>query len=98
MPVVADLSSNFCSRNIEWDKLHVVIAGAQKNVGPAGCCMLIVRKEFIGFALPETPTMCSWSEFAKSPQKHKNTPCCWAIYMAGLSLRHMKDKGLETIN
>lgn len=97
MPVVADMSSHFASKEIEWDKHHVVLAGAQKNVGPAGATIVCVRKELIGHEIEGTPVMCSWTDFSKAPTRHKNTPCCWAIYMAGLSLKFMREKTLKAI-
>lgn len=48
MPLVSDMSSNFATRPVDWSKYAVVYAGAQKNLGPAGVCVVIVRDDFIG--------------------------------------------------
>ena len=60
MTLVSDMSSNFCSRPIPWEKYGVVYAGAQKNVGPAGVTIVVVREDLIGHHKPETPIMCDW--------------------------------------
>ena len=91
------MSSNFCSRPIDWSKYGVVYAGAQKNLGPAGLCVTIVREDLIGSELPGTPTMCSWKTFSKATGQHQNTPCTWAIYVAGLNISHMLNFGLDKL-
>lgn len=97
MTIVCDMSSNFCSKEIDWSKYGVVYAGAQKNLGPAGVCVLVIREDLIGWEMPETPLLCSWKTFAKAPQTYHNTPCCWAIYVMGLNLKYMKEKGFDKI-
>ena len=91
------MSSNFCSREIDWSKYGVVYAGAQKNLGPAGVCVTIVREDLIGEEHEHTPLLCSWATYAKAPQTFHNTPCCWSIYMAGLNAEHMVNQGLDAI-
>lgn len=91
------MSSNFCSRPIDWSKYGVVYAGAQKNVGPSGLTIVVVRNDLIKKPRAETPMLCDWEVFNKAPQRAHNTPCCFAIYMAGLNFAYMKKKGLETI-
>jgi phosphoserine aminotransferase len=65
--IVCDMSSNFCSREIEWTRYGVVYAGIQKNLGPAGVCVVVIREDLIGWEMPQTPLMCSWKTFLKAP-------------------------------
>jgi len=51
----------------------------------------------MGWEMPGTPLLCSWKTFAKAPQTYHNTPCCWAIYVMGLNLKYMKEKGFDKI-
>lgn len=95
--IVCDMSSNFCSRPVDWTKYGVVYAGAQKNVGPAGIAIVVVRKDLIGKQREDTPLLCDWETFSKAPTKCHNTPSCWAIYMAGLNFKYMLKKGLDKI-
>ena len=93
--VVCDMSSNMCSRPVDWDKYGVVYAGAQKNIGPAGVCIVIVREDLIGSPRPSTPMLCDWKLFRDAPNQFHNTPSCFPIYVCGLNLKHMKAKGLQ---
>lgn len=92
--LVCDMSSNFCSKPIDWTKFDVVYAGAQKNVGPAGVCFVIVKSAHCQ-KLPkkDTPLVNSWNVYSKAPQTFQNTPCTWSIYMAGLNIAHMLEQG-----
>ncbi len=88
--VVADMSSNFCSRPIDWQKYDVVYAGSQKNVGPAGVCITIVRKTLLKNACKkDAPLLCDWPLFDKAANTFHNTPNCWSIYMCGLNIDYM---------
>ena len=91
------MSSNFCSKKIDWSKFAVVYAGAQKNVGPAGVCMLMVREDLFDQARPDTPLICDWTTFSKAMTQFQNTPVCWSIYMCGLNLAYMREIGLDQI-
>ena len=91
--ITCDMSSNFCSRSIDWSKYGVVYAGAQKNVGPAGVCISIIRRDLIGKFKNATPLLCDWDLFNKAANTFHNTPCCWSIYMCGLNIEHMIAKG-----
>lgn len=94
MPLVCDMSSNFCSRPVNWEKYAVVYAGAQKNVGPAGVCISVIRDDMIGTHMrKDTPLLFDWKAFRDAPTKFHNTPACYPIYMCGLNLQHMKKKG-----
>jgi phosphoserine aminotransferase len=92
--LVSDMSSNMCTRPIHWEKLGVVYAGAQKNVGPSGMTIVIVREDLIGHQDPKTPLMCDWRVMRDAPNQFHNTPACWPIYVAGLNIAHMKKNGL----
>lgn len=95
--LVVDMSSNFCTRPIDFSKYGVVYAGAQKNVGPAGVTIVIIREDLIGQACESTPSVIDWSTHVESPGGCYNTPCCWSVYMCGLNIAYMKEKGLEKI-
>jgi phosphoserine aminotransferase len=84
------MSSNFCSRKVDWSKFDLVYAGAQKNVGPAGVTIVVMKTEL----LKEKPrkdvaSVFDYGLFAKSANGFFNTPCCWSVYMAGLNIAHM---------
>jgi len=89
------MSSNFCSRPVDWEKYGVVYAGAQKNVGPAGVCISVIRDDLIGTSSmrKDTPLLFDWKVFRDAPTKFHNTPACYPIYVAGLNLAYMKKQG-----
>lgn len=91
--LVCDMSSNFCSKPIDWSKYGVVYAGAQKNVGPAGVTIVIARNDLIPGHRSDTPMLCDWEKFAGAVNTFHNTPCCWSIYMCGLNIEHMLEQG-----
>jgi phosphoserine aminotransferase len=94
MPIICDMSSNFCSRPVAWDKYGVVYAGAQKNVGPAGVCISVIRDDLIGANMrKDTPLLFDWKTFRDAPTKFHNTPACYPIYVCGLNLAYMKKQG-----
>ena len=95
--IVCDMSSNFCSRKIDWNNYGLVYASASKNVGPAGVCVVVVREDLIGKELDITPEVASYKKHVDSPGQCYNTPCCWSIYMCGLNIAHMLEKGLDVI-
>lgn len=95
--LVCDMSSNFCTRPIDFNKYGVIYAGAQKNVGPAGVCITIIREDLVGNVIKETPEVCNWETHLKAPGNCYNTPCCWSIYMCGLNIEFMLEKGLDKI-
>ena len=90
--LVCDMSSDFCSRPVEFKKFALVYAGAQKNVGPAGCTVVIIRNDLIPKSPKNIPTMCNYSIMAKEPSLY-NTPPCYTIYMIGLVLKWLKKNG-----
>lgn len=95
--LVADMSSNFISKPVDVSKFGAIFAGAQKNVGPSGVTVAIVREDLIGNAAPNTPKMLDYKTFADTSSMY-NTPPCWAIYMAGLVFDYnLKLGGLDAL-
>jgi phosphoserine aminotransferase len=91
-PLVADLSSSILSRPIEVGKFGLIYAGAQKNIGPSGLVVVIVREDLIGRARPETPHVFDYRAVADH-QSMLNTPPTFAWYMAGLVFKWLKRSG-----
>ncbi|MBR2070234.1 MAG: 3-phosphoserine/phosphohydroxythreonine transaminase, partial [Clostridia bacterium] len=91
-PLVCDMSSDILSRPIDVSKFGLIYAGAQKNIGPAGLTIVIVREDLIGKHLPICPTMLAYQTQADNDSLY-NTPPCYSIYMAMLTLRHIKKLG-----
>jgi len=90
--LVADVSSNFMSRPIDFSKHAVVYAGAQKNAGPSGTTVVFVREDVMGSPLPECPTALDYKAQSDAGSMY-NTPACYPVYMMGLYLKHMKAQG-----
>merc|ERR1712226_153851 len=90
--LVSDMSSNFCSRPIDWEKHACVYAGAQKNVGPSGNCVVIVREDLLGTPLPVCPTAMDWKIQGDAGSMY-NTPATYPIYVMGLMMKYMKEQG-----
>lgn len=91
-PLVADMSSEILSREIDVTKFAVIYAGAQKNLAPAGVTIVIAKRDLIGNPLPMCPTMLKWKVQDENKSLY-NTPPCFSIYMATLVLRHLKKLG-----
>ncbi len=92
--LVADMSSNFCSKPVDVSKFGIIYAGAQKNIGPAGCTIVIVRDDLIGNSRPICPTMLDYKTMADEGSMY-NTPPCWTMYICGLVFAKMiADGGL----
>ena len=92
VPLVADMSSNILSEPVDVSKFGVIFAGAQKNIGPAGMVVVIVRKDLLGRARPDTPKIFDWQKQAEAGSM-LNTPATYPIYMAGLCLEWLKKEG-----
>ncbi|OMO83404.1 Aminotransferase, class V/Cysteine desulfurase [Corchorus olitorius] len=90
--LVADMSSNFCSKPVDVTKFGLIYAGAQKNVGPSGVCIVIVKKELIGNAQPITPVMLDYKIHADNNSLY-NTPPAFGIYMCGLVFDDLLKQG-----
>jgi phosphoserine aminotransferase len=92
VPLVADMSSHILSRPIDVSQYALIYAGAQKNIGPAGLTIVILRDDLIGEALPGTPTMFDYKIHADHDSMY-NTPPTYAIYIAGLVFKLLKARG-----
>ena len=92
VPLVADMSSNILSRPIDVSKFGLIYAGAQKNIGPAGLTIVIVREDLLGETVKGTPTMFDYKVAADNDSMY-NTPPTYAIYIAGLVFKMLKAKG-----
>jgi phosphoserine aminotransferase len=91
-PLVADMSSHLLSRVIDVSKYGVIYGGAQKNMGPAGLTLVIVRGDLLDRALPITPSAFHWREQAAA-ESMLNTPPTYAIYIAGLVFEWLLAQG-----
>ncbi|MDH4290354.1 MAG: 3-phosphoserine/phosphohydroxythreonine transaminase [Aquincola sp.] len=92
VPLVADMSSDILSRPVDVSKYGLIYAGAQKNIGPAGLTIVIVRDDLIGQALPITPSAFDFKTVADNESMY-NTPPTYAIYIAGLVFEWLKERG-----
>ena len=92
LPLVADMSSHFLSRPIEVARYGLIYAGAQKNVGPAGLTIVIVREELLGRAQKGTPSVMDYKAQADADSM-LNTPASYSIYVAGLVFKWLKALG-----
>jgi phosphoserine aminotransferase len=92
VPLVADMSSNILSRPLDVAKYGLIYAGAQKNIGPAGLTIVIVRDDLIGKAQPAPTTMLDYRTHAEADSMY-NTPPTYGIYIAGLVFQMLKRKG-----
>ncbi len=90
--LVCDMSSNILSEVYDVSKFGVIYAGAQKNISCAGVTVVIVRKDLLDQAMDICPTMLKWSTHAKNNSLY-NTPPCFAIYIASLTLKWLKNLG-----
>ncbi len=92
VPLIADMSSTILSRPIDVSKFGLIYAGAQKNIGPAGLTIVIMREDLIGEPIPGTPLMLSYKTHADNGSMY-NTPPTYAWYIAGLVFELIKRKG-----
>lgn len=91
-PIVCDMSSDFLSRPVDVDRYAMVYGGAQKNIGPAGLTMVVVRKDLCGNARDVTPTPLDYAVQADADSM-SNTPPTYAWYLAGLVFQWLKEQG-----
>ena len=100
-PIVADMSSNILSREIDVSRYGVIYAGAQKNIGPAGICIAIVRDDLLEFASDLLPTVLNYKVLAEKDSMF-NTPPTFAWYLSGLVFKWLKGNGgvkaMEAVN
>lgn len=91
-PLVVDMSSNILSEPVDVSKFGVIFAGAQKNLGPAGVTIVIIREDLVGKHIEGTPTMMQYKTHVDAKSMF-NTPPTYGIYMVGKILQWIKDKG-----
>lgn len=96
VPIVCDMSSDIFSRPLDMDKFGMIYAGAQKNLGPSGTCMVILRKDMLESVNEDLPTMLKYSTFVSKNSMY-NTPPCFGIYTIDLVLQWIEEEmgGLE---
>lgn len=91
-PLIADMSSNMLSKPLPFDKFSLIYAGAQKNLGPAGVTIVVIKKDFLAAAQDVNATMLKYSTHADADSLY-NTPPAFSVYMVNLVLRHLKSLG-----
>ncbi|HSX91327.1 MAG TPA: 3-phosphoserine/phosphohydroxythreonine transaminase [Hydrogenophaga sp.] len=91
-PLVIDFSSHVASRPVDWSRVGLAFGGAQKNLGPAGLTLVVVREDLLGHALPICPSAFDYKTVADNASMY-NTPPTYAIYMAGLTFQWLKRQG-----
>jgi len=97
VPLVADMSSTILSRPVDVSRFGIIYAGAQKNIGPAGLTLVIIRKDLLEPARPDIPSLLAYRIYAESDSM-TNTPPTFAWYVAGLVFEHLKNEGgLESV-
>jgi len=98
VPLVSDMSSDFMSRPFDARPFGLIYAGAQKNVGPSGSAVVIIRKDMLERIPANLPTMLKYTSFTENNSLH-NTPACFVIYVISLVLKWLEEKigGLEAI-
>ena len=92
IPLVADMSSNILSKPIDVSKFGIIWAGAQKNVGPAGMTIVIIREDLIGFAKEDVPSYLDYKIHAENDSMY-NTPPCFSLYVAEEVFKNIKKTG-----
>jgi phosphoserine aminotransferase len=101
VPLVADMSSDMASRRLDFKKFSMIYAGAQKNLGPAGVTLVLIRNDFLAKGKQGLPTMFTYKTFADSKSLY-NTPPVFGVYIMKLVLEWVKNKGglagVEKIN
>ena len=101
VPLVADMSSHILSRPVDVAKFGCIYGGAQKNIGPSGLTVVIVREDLLGGAHPLTPSVFDYTQQAAS-EWMLNTPPTFAVYLAGLTFKWLKQQGglvgIEQVN
>jgi phosphoserine aminotransferase len=90
VPLVADMSSDIMSRPVDVEKFGLIYAGAQKNIGPAGVCLVIIRDDMLEMVPNDIPTMLSYKTFAAKNSMY-NTPPCFAVYTIQLVMKWLED-------
>lgn len=96
VPIISDMSSDIFSRPLDMDKFGLIYAGAQKNLGPSGTCMVIIRQDLLDTANEDLPSMLKYATYAAKNSMY-NTPPCFGIYTIDLVLKWIEEEmgGLE---
>jgi phosphoserine aminotransferase len=101
VPLVADMSSHILSRPLDVTRYGLIYAGAQKNIGPAGLVVVIVRADLLGHAMKETPNVLDYRQMAENDSM-LNTPPTFSVYLAGLTFKWLLERGglggIEQVN
>lgn len=101
VPLIADQTSEILSRVIDYSKFGCIYAGLQKNLGPAGTAIVVIREDLLGHASPETPVLLNYEQCAKD-NSLTNTANTFAIYVTGLVLDWLQEQGgvaaIEKVN
>ncbi len=101
VPLVADMSSHILSRPVDVSRFGLIYAGAQKNIGPSGLVLVIVREDLLGKAWPQTPSVMDYAVMAENGSM-LNTPATLSVYIAGLVFQWLKRQGglaaMEAVN
>ena len=92
IPLVADMTSEFMSRKLDISQFGIIFAGLQKNLGPAGLAVVIIREDLLEHALPETPGLLNYKTYSEQ-HSLANTNNTFAIYMMSLVMAWLKDQG-----
>jgi len=90
LPLIGDMSSDIMSRPFDVDKFGLIYAGAQKNIGPAGVCMVIIREDLLNKIPAELPSMLKYTTYADKNSMY-NTPPCFAVYTIQLVLKWLQE-------
>jgi len=98
VPLVADMSSDIMSRPLDMEQFGLIYAGAQKNIGPAGVCMVIIRDDMLSMVPDGLPSMLKYTTYASKNSMY-NTPPCFAIYTVQLVMKWLEETigGLENM-
>ena len=91
VPLIADMSSDIMSRPLDADKFDLIYAGAQKNIGPAGVCMVIIRDDMLSKVPDTLPAMLKYTTYASKNSMY-NTPPCFAVYTVQLVLKWLEEE------
>ena len=101
VPLICDMSSDIFSRQLDFEKFDLIYAGAQKNMGPAGTTLVIIKEEILGKVERHIPSMLNYQVHIKSDSMY-NTPSVFAVYVSMLTLQWLKDLGgipfIEEVN
>ncbi|MDP5231585.1 MAG: 3-phosphoserine/phosphohydroxythreonine transaminase [Cellulophaga sp.] len=102
VPLICDMSSDIFSRVIDFSQFDLIYAGAQKNMGPAGTTLVIVKEELLGKVTRQIPKILDYNAYINAKDTMYNTPCVFAIYVSMLNLEWLKNlggiKAIEEIN